>query len=110
MNFQEIGMKQSVEEIKALKRADATMYRVVVGASICAGMSLFVGWELAAIAGLVVVSVPLCIWFAAEFSAWDRGGPAGEAKRAEASTASLTLGTLPKRGESAKRNKPSGRQ
>ena len=64
----------------ALKRTDTAGAQVVIAIGIGFALAYCVDWTLAAVIGLVLASVPLCRWLAAEFAAWDQGGPAGDVK------------------------------
>lgn len=74
-------MKTEAEGKAALKRTDAAMWQLLAAIAIGLVLSCFVEWLTAAVIGLVLAAVPLSRWFVVEFSAWDQGGPAGEAHR-----------------------------
>ena len=64
----------------ALNRTDTALAQVVIAIGIGFALAYCVDWKLAAVIGLVLASVPLWRWFAAEFAVWNQGDPAGDAE------------------------------
>ena len=75
-------MQSSAERRAARKRTDNAVWQLLLAIAVAVIVSFFVDWLWAFVIGLALSAAPLSVWFAAEFRAWDQGGPAGELARA----------------------------